>query len=129
MAEDVKDKEGKVLFKRNHFLSRDDAAKIETAGIENVLVRSPLTCKTLNGICVHCYGADLGKNKIIGLGEAVGTMAASDWRAGYSINHAHLPRRGAAQVGGDITQGLPRVEEVFENRQPKIQRWFAKWMV
>ncbi|MEK7200948.1 MAG: DNA-directed RNA polymerase subunit beta', partial [Patescibacteria group bacterium] len=120
LAEDVKDKEGKVLFKRNHFLSRDDAAKIETAGIENVLVRSPLTCKTLNGICVHCYGADLGKNKIIGLGEAVGTVAAQAiGEPGTQLTMRTFHAGGAAQVGGDITQGLPRVEEVFENRQPK----------
>ena len=120
LAEDVKDKEGKVLFKRNHFLSRDDATKIETAGIENVLVRSPLTCKTLNGICVHCYGADLGKNKIIGLGEAVGTVAAQAiGEPGTQLTMRTFHAGGAAQVGGDITQGLPRVEEVFENRQPK----------
>jgi DNA-directed RNA polymerase subunit beta' len=65
-----------LLFKRNHFLSRDDAAKIEASGIGNMLVRSPLTCKTLDGVCIHCYGADLGKNKIAELGEAVGTVAA-----------------------------------------------------
>jgi len=120
LAEDVKDKDGNVLFKRNHFLLRDDAAKIEASGVENVLVRSPLTCKTLDGICIHCYGADLGKNKIIGLGEAVGTVAAQAiGEPGTQLTMRTFHAGGAAQAGGDITQGLPRVEEVFENRSPK----------
>ena len=120
LAEDVKDKDGNVLFKRNHFLSRDDAAKIEAAGISNFLVRSPLTCKVLNGICIHCYGVDLGKNKIIGLGEAVGTVAAQAiGEPGTQLTMRTFHAGGAAQVGGDITSGLPRVEEVFENRLPK----------
>lgn len=120
LAEEVKDLEGNVLFKRNHFLTRDDASKIETAGVENILVRSPLTCKTLDGICIHCYGADLGKNKIIGLGEAVGTVAAQAiGEPGTQLTMRTFHAGGAAQAGGDITQGLPRVEEVFENRSPK----------
>ena len=120
LAEDVKDKDGNVLFKRNHFLSRDDAAKIETAGISDILVRSPLTCKTLDGICIHCYGADLGKNKIVELGEAVGTVAAQAiGEPGTQLTMRTFHAGGTASVGGDITQGLPRVEEVFENRSPK----------
>jgi DNA-directed RNA polymerase subunit beta' len=120
LAEEVKDEEGNVLFKRNHFLTRDDAAKIEAAGIANITVRSPLTCKTLDGICVHCYGSDLGKNKIIELGEAVGTVAAQAiGEPGTQLTMRTFHAGGAAQVGGDITSGLPRVEEVFENRSPK----------
>lgn len=120
LAEDVKDGDGNVLFKRNHFLSREDAAKIEEAGITEVLVRSPLTCKTLDGICVHCYGADLGKNKIIELGEAVGTVAAQAiGEPGTQLTMRTFHAGGTASVGGDITSGLPRVEEVFENRLPK----------
>jgi DNA-directed RNA polymerase subunit beta' len=120
LAEDVKDKDGNVLFKRNHFLSRDDAAKIETAGISEISVRSPLTCKTMDGICVHCYGVDLGRNKKVELGEAVGTVAAQAiGEPGTQLTMRTFHAGGAAQVGGDITQGLPRVEEVFENRLPK----------
>ncbi len=120
LAEDVKDAEGNLLFKRNHFLTRDDAAKIEAAGIADITVRSPLTCKTLDGICVHCYGSDLGKNKIIELGEAVGTVAAQAiGEPGTQLTMRTFHAGGAAQVGGDITSGLPRVEEVFENRSPK----------
>ncbi len=127
LAEEVKDKEGKMLFKRNHFLTRDDAAQIETAGVENVTVRSPLTCKTLDGICIHCYGADLGKNKIIGLGEAVGTVAAQAiGEPGTQLTMRTFHAGGTASVGGDITSGLPRVEEVFENRTPKNPAVVAK---
>ncbi len=120
LAEDLKDKNGNVLFKRNHFLTRDDVAKIEEEGIDSVIVRSPLTCKTLDGICVHCYGSDLGKNKIIELGEAVGTVAAQAiGEPGTQLTMRTFHAGGTASVGGDITQGLPRVEEVFENRTPK----------
>ena len=127
LSEDVKDKDGNVLFKRNHFLSRDDAAKIEAAGVSDLMVRSPLTCKTLDGICIHCYGADLGKNKIIELGEAVGTVAAQAiGEPGTQLTMRTFHAGGAAQVGGDITMGLPRVEEVFENRMPKNPAMVSK---
>jgi len=127
LAEDVKDKDGNVLFKRNHFLSREDAAKIEAAGISEISVRSPLTCKTLDGICVHCYGSDLGKNKIIELGEAVGTVAAQAiGEPGTQLTMRTFHAGGTASVGGDITSGLPRVEEVFENRPPKNPAMVSK---
>ena len=74
----------------------------------------------MEGICVHCYGADLGKNKVVELGEAVGTVAAQAiGEPGTQLTMRTFHAGGAAQVGGDITQGLPRVEEVFENRTPK----------
>ena len=127
LAEEIKDKNGEVLFKKNHFLSRDDAAKIEEHGIESIVVRSPLTCKTLDGICVHCYGADLGKSKIIELGEAVGTIAAQAiGEPGTQLTMRTFHAGGTASVGGDITSGLPRVEEVFENRSPKNPAVVAK---
>ncbi|MEK7642308.1 MAG: DNA-directed RNA polymerase subunit beta', partial [Patescibacteria group bacterium] len=120
LAEDLKDKEGETIFKRSHYITRDDAKIIENAGIESVVVRSPLTCKSLDSICVHCYGADLGKNKVIELGEAVGTIAAQAiGEPGTQLTMRTFHAGGAAQVGGDITSGLPRVEEVFENRNPK----------
>lgn len=120
LAEDLQDKDGGVLFKRNHFITRDDALKIERSGVESLAVRSPLTCKTLDGICVHCYGSDLGKNRVIGLGEAVGTVAAQAiGEPGTQLTMRTFHAGGTASVGGDITSGLPRVEEVFENRSPK----------
>ncbi len=127
LAEDLKDAEGNILFKRNHMLTRDDAMQIEAKGVKELVVRSPLTCKTLDGICVHCYGSDLGKNKVIGMGEAVGTVAAQAiGEPGTQLTMRTFHAGGAAQVGGDITQGLPRVEEVFENRSPKNPAVVAK---
>ncbi len=127
LAEDVKDQKGEVLFKRNHYITRNDAKKIEDEGVESVVVRSPLTCKTLEGICVHCYGSDLGKNKVIELGEAVGTVAAQAiGEPGTQLTMRTFHAGGAAQVGGDITSGLPRVEEIFENRNPKNPAVIAK---
>ena len=120
LAEDIKDADGKVLFKKDHLLSKYDAEEIENAGITDLLVRSPLTCKTLNGVCIHCYGEDLGKNKVIDIGEAVGTVAAQAiGEPGTQLTMRTFHAGGTASVGGDITSGLPRVEEVFENRIPK----------
>lgn len=120
VAEDVKDKDGNVILKHNQYITRDEAKKLEASGVESVTVRSPLTCKALDGICVKCYGADLGKNRVVELGEAVGTVAAQAiGEPGTQLTMRTFHAGGAAQTGGDITQGLPRVEEVFENRSPK----------
>ncbi len=116
----VLNSEGKVMFEKNHILSGFDAELIEKAGIEEVSVRSPLTCKSVDGICALCYGMDLGKNKKVDIGEAVGTVAAQaigEPGTQLSMNTKHTG--GAASAGGDIIQGLPRVEEVFEKRRPK----------
>ncbi len=120
LAADVVDKDGNVVFKRGHFVNKQDALVIEKAGIGEVTVRSPLSCKTLRGVCVKCYGADLGKNKIVELGEAVGTVAAqSIGEPGTQLTMRTFHAGGTASVGGDITAGLPRAEEVFEKRKPK----------
>jgi DNA-directed RNA polymerase subunit beta' len=76
IAEDIKTADGKVLFEKGHLLNKSDALKVEAAGINEVKVRSPLSCKTLRGVCSKCYGLDLGRNTPIALGEAVGTIAA-----------------------------------------------------
>jgi DNA-directed RNA polymerase subunit beta' len=120
LAEDVSNSSGEVLFKKGALLSKYDAASIESAGIKEVMVRSPLTCKAPRGICIKCYGVDLGKHKIIDLGEAVGTVAAQAiGEPGTQLTMRTFHAGGTASVGGDITSGLPRVEEVFENRTPK----------
>jgi len=120
LAEDVKSLDGKVSYKKGHILSKQDAVAIEGAGITEVRVRSPLACKTLHGVCKQCYGIDLGKNHLIDIGEAVGTVAAQAiGEPGTQLTMRTFHAGGTASVGGDITQGLPRVEEVFEKRRPK----------
>jgi len=121
LAEDAVDTKGNVLFKKGHLLSRRDAIATEATTCESVVVRSPMTCKTLRGVCQQCYGIDLTTNKLVDIGEAVGTVAAQaigEPGTQLTMNTKHAG--GAASVGGDVTQGLPRVEEVFEKRQPKI---------
>ncbi|MDE1874449.1 MAG: DNA-directed RNA polymerase subunit beta' [Patescibacteria group bacterium] len=120
IAEDIKSPDGKTMFKKGHLLTKQEAAAVENAGISEVRVRSPLTCKTLHGVCKQCYGIDLGKNRLIDIGEAVGTVAAQAiGEPGTQLTMRTFHAGGTASVGGDITQGLPRVEEVFEKRRPK----------
>ena len=120
LSEDIKGEHGKILFKKGHLISKPDAVAIESAGIHEVHVRSPLSCKTIRGVCSQCYGLDLGKNGIVALGEAVGTVAAQAiGEPGTQLTMRTFHAGGTASAGGDITQGLPRVEEIFEKRRPK----------
>ena len=120
LADDVKSPTGKVLFEKGHLLSKADATVVENAGVTDVKVRSPLACKTTRGVCAQCYGLDLGRNSLIALGEAVGTIAAQAiGEPGTQLTMRTFHAGGAASAGGDITQGLPRVEEIFEKRRPK----------
>ena len=121
LAEDAVDSKGRVIFEKGHLISRRDAISIEESTCESVEVRSPMTCKTLRGVCQHCYGIDLTTNQMVDIGEAVGTVAAQaigEPGTQLTMNTKHAG--GAASVGGDVTSGLPRVEEVFEKREPKI---------
>jgi len=127
LAEDATDTKGRVIFKKGHLLSRLDAIAVEETTTESVIVRSPMTCKTLRGVCQQCYGVDLSANKLVDIGEAVGTIAAQaigEPGTQLTMNTKHAG--GAASVGGDVTSGLPRVEEVFEKRQPKIPAIISK---
>jgi DNA-directed RNA polymerase subunit beta' len=120
LAMDIVNKKGEVLFKKGHLLKKDEAQAVEQEGVEEIFVRSPLTCKTIRGVCAKCYGADLGCGEMVGLGEAVGTVAAQAiGEPGTQLTMRTFHSGGTASVGGDITQGLPRVEEVFEKRKPK----------
>ncbi len=120
LAEDLADTSGKVLFKKNHLLTKQEAVQIEDAGVSAVRVRSPLSCKSIRGVCAQCYGVDLGRNKLVDLGEAVGTVAGQAiGEPGTQLTMRTFHAGGTASVGGDITQGLPRVEEIFEKRRPK----------
>jgi DNA-directed RNA polymerase subunit beta' len=121
LAEDAIDSKGNVIFTKGHMLSRRDAIAVEESTCESVIVRSPMTCKTLRGVCQKCYGMDLTTNQLVDIGEAVGTVAAQaigEPGTQLTMNTKHAG--GAASAAGDVTSGLPRVEEVFEKRQPKV---------
>ena len=128
LAAPIKDASDEVLFKTGHLLSRLDSVSIEEKKeVESVSVRSPMTCASLRGVCQKCYGVDLTSNQLIGIGEAVGTVAAQaigEPGTQLTMNTKHAG--GTSAVGGDVTQGLPRVEEVFEKRAPKVPAVISK---
>ncbi|MCI0566447.1 DNA-directed RNA polymerase subunit beta' [bacterium] len=126
LAKDVSTEKGELLFKKGALLSKKNAETIEHAGVKEVFVRSPLTCETLYGLCQKCYGLDLGRNTLVSLGEAVGIVAAQAiGEPGTQLTMRTFHTGGIASVGGDITQGLPRVEEIFERRTPKAHAIIA----
>ncbi|MBI5221081.1 MAG: DNA-directed RNA polymerase subunit beta' [Candidatus Liptonbacteria bacterium] len=116
-AEDVK-LGNKILIRAGEIIDRTSAENIDLSKIESVRVRSPITCKTLFGVCAACYGLDLGTNRPIELGRAVGVIAAqSIGEPGTQLTMRTFHTGGIA--GADITHGLPRIEEIFEARPPK----------
>ncbi len=109
---------GEVLAAANTMISEEQAKAIEAAGIREVEIRTLLKCHARYGICAHCYGADLASGKTVSVGEAVGIIAAqSIGEPGTQLTMRTFHSGGVA--GADITQGLPRVEELFEARSPK----------
>ncbi len=115
---DVVDANGNVLAKDGEMLTLQQAQTIVEAGVTSVHVRSILKCKCKHGVCAHCYGADLATSKKVSVGEAVGIIAAqSIGEPGTQLTMRTFHTGGIA--GADITQGLPRVEEIFEARRPK----------
>jgi DNA-directed RNA polymerase subunit beta' len=126
LAENLKTKTGKVLAKKNEIIEKDTLILIEKEKINEVKVRSVMTCQTENGICVKCYGKDLGTNKEVAIGTAVGIIAAqSIGEPGTQLTMRTFHMGGVAE-GGDITQGLSRVEELFEARSPKSPALMAE---
>ena len=114
----VHPKTGKLLVAKNEEISDQQAEAIEKAGIESVKIRSVLTCKSTIGVCAKCYGRCLATGETVNIGEAVGiTAAQSIGEPGTQLTMRTFHTGGVA--GGDITQGLPRVEELFEARKPK----------
>ncbi|MBI5754287.1 DNA-directed RNA polymerase subunit beta' [Candidatus Peregrinibacteria bacterium] len=119
IAEDVKDKKGKVIAKKGSIIEKATLKLFKDEKVDEVVVRSVMTCQTLNGICIKCYGKDLGTNKEVQIGTAVGIIAAqSIGEPGTQLTMRTFHMGGVAE-GGDITQGLTRVEELFEARTPK----------
>jgi len=108
-------------FKRNHLINRDDAKVIEDSKANEAVVRSPMTCRVARGVCQKCYGMDLTTGEIVDVGEAIGVIAAQAiGEPGTQLTMRTFHTGGVATAGGDITMGLPRVEEVFETRAPKL---------
>ena len=115
----VDPKTGEVLMEADRMMTSDDAKRIVDAGIESVKIRSLITCKSRHGVCRKCYGANLAFNEPVQVGEAVGIIAAqSIGEPGTQLTMRTFHTGGVAG-GADITQGLPRVEELFEARKPK----------
>ena len=124
-CEDIKDKDGNVLVKANHMITPHRAERVMKRGVdengeplEKVKIRTILTCKCKNGVCAKCYGANMATGEAVQVGEAVGIVAAqSIGEPGTQLTMRTFHTGGVA--GDDITQGLPRVEELFEARKPK----------
>ena len=117
-AETIEDADGNLIVKKNHMITPKRAAKVIATGKESVKIRTILSCKSHNGICAKCYGANMATGQAVQVGEAVGIIAAqSIGEPGTQLTMRTFHTGGVA--GGDITQGLPRVEELFEARKPK----------
>ena len=109
---------GEVIVEADSMIMEEQAEKIVAAGIEEVEIRTVLNCKTRHGVCSKCYGRNLATGKEVNIGEAIGIIAAqSIGEPGTQLTMRTFHTGGVA--GGDITQGLPRVEELFEARKPK----------
>ena len=118
LAGDITLADGTVTHKRGFIVTKEEALKIEASGVQEVFVRTPLTCKMGYGICQMCYGIDLGRNHLVKEGEAVGIVAAQAiGEPGTQLTLRTFHAGGVAGV--DITAGLPRIEEIFERRLPK----------
>ena len=118
---------GEIIASKNKLLTVADAKKIVDAGIERVTIRSVLNCCAKHGVCAKCYGANLANNNLVAVGEAVGVIAAqSIGEPGTQLTMRTFHTGGIASAE-DITQGLPRVEELFESRRPKNAAIIAKF--
>ena len=122
---DILDEQGNVLISKDHMMMDEDAKLLEAHDIHEVEIRTVLTCHAHSGVCAKCYGMNLATGQRVGPGEAVGIIAAqSIGEPGTQLTMRTFHTGGLA--GGDITQGLPRVEELFEARKPKRMATLAE---
>jgi DNA-directed RNA polymerase subunit beta' len=120
VAADVKDTKGTVVLEKGGLITREVAESIAKGDVNEVFVRTPISCKTPLGVCQKCYGYDLEQNIVIDIGKAVGVIAAqSIGEPGTQMTMQTFHKGGVQRT--DITQGLPRVEELLEARTPKVE--------
>ncbi len=118
LAQDLISKDGNIIFKKGHLVKKEDIKAIEESGTKEAYAYSPLSCESIHGVCQKCYGLDLARNQLVKIGEAVGIVAAQAiGEPGTQLTMRTFHSGGIAEV--DITQGLPRVSEIFERRNPK----------
>ncbi len=126
ILEDVKDAEGNIIAKKGKIVDKFTARKIGDLGIKQIKIRSLISCKSLTGVCRQCYGYDLSKNALVEIGEAVGIITAQAiGEPGTQLTMRTFHSGGVVAGGGDITMGLPRVEEIFEARPPQFKALMA----
>ena len=118
VLDNIRDKDSKIIVKAGEIIDWKKAEKIVEAGLEKIRARSPLSCKALRGVCQKCYGWDLGFSRLVKLGDAVGIVAAQAIGEPGTQLTLRTFHAGGVAGGGDITMGLPRVQEVFEAREP-----------
>jgi DNA-directed RNA polymerase subunit beta' len=114
LAEALKNDQGEVIFKKGHLVTKNDMKIVEKHRIPEAVVRSPLTCETVYGLCQHCYGLDLGRNNLVKFGEAVGIVSAQAIGEPGTQLTLRTIHSGGVVGASDITAGLPRVTQLLE---------------
>jgi DNA-directed RNA polymerase subunit beta' len=126
LVEDLVGENGETVVSKNKLMNEDDAKKVLDAGVDKIKIRSVLHCKAKTGVCAKCYGSNLANGNLVSVGEAVGIIAAqSIGEPGTQLTMRTFHTGGIASAE-DITQGLPRVEELFEGRRPKSAAILSK---
>ena len=121
LLEEIQDAKGEVLAKKGTLVDKHLAEQINGLNLEKIKIRSLLTCKAKDGVCQYCYGYDLSKNRLVNLGEAVGIVTAQAIGEPGTQLTMRTFHTGGVAGGGDITVGLPRVDEIFEARLPSTK--------
>ena len=126
LLHDLVSSDGELIMDKDHMLTEADAKKIVDAGYKKVTIRSLLTCECLQGVCRKCYGKNLATGRSVSIGEAVGIIAAQSIGEPGTQLTMRTFHTGGVTTTADITQGLPRVEELFEARKPKTLAILAR---